>query len=433
MRLLVLLLVSLAAWAADYRAGTARIDITPRGAIWLAGYPGREHPSTGVAQRLYARAVAIEDGRGGHVVVVAVDLFGITRQLADEVCARAAKAYGLDRAEILLNASHTHNGPVVLPSPVLTRDLPPDEVATLEAYNRQLAEWLVTAIGAALGDLRPARLGYGQGETDFAVNVRPEGPVDHRVPVIRLTGEDGAAMAVIFGYACDNATFGEGDYEISGDYAGDAAARLEEEALGSVAVFVALCGADQVPEPRGGDGDVARHGEALAMEVRRVMDAGMKPVRGPLRTAFQLAELRLVYRTREEYEEEIEHGSPAAARRARLVLDAYGERRPMRGVAYPVQAVRFGNGPVLLALGGEVVVEYSLRVRREFPGVPLIVTGYSNDVMGYVASGSEDDEEAGRKAIEYGLPGPFAGDTEEAIWATARRVLGRVGVRAGGR
>jgi hypothetical protein len=115
------------------------------------------------------------------------------------------------------------------------------------------------------------------------------------------------------------------------------------------------------------------------------------------------------------------------------MLDAYDARRPIRAVAYPVQAIRLGNGPVLLALGGEVVVDYALRAAREFPGVPLIVAGFSNDVRDYIPSERslrESGDEAERKMMERGRPGLFEEDIEETIFASVRRVLERVGVKA---
>ena len=61
--LLLLLLGAVQVPAAGLRAGVARLEITPRGPIWMSGYASRNHPSTGVRQPLFARALAIEDGR----------------------------------------------------------------------------------------------------------------------------------------------------------------------------------------------------------------------------------------------------------------------------------------------------------------------------------------------------------------------------------
>jgi hypothetical protein len=45
---------------ADWKAGVARVDITPSESIWMAGYAARTKPSEGVLQRLYAKALALK-------------------------------------------------------------------------------------------------------------------------------------------------------------------------------------------------------------------------------------------------------------------------------------------------------------------------------------------------------------------------------------
>jgi hypothetical protein len=55
---------------------------------------------------------------------------------------------------------------------------------------------------------------------------------------------------------------------------------------------------------------------------------------------------------------------------------------------YPVQVVQFGNELALIALGNEVVVDYSLRLKKELGdrGPAIWVAGYSNVYSGYVPS-----------------------------------------------
>jgi neutral ceramidase len=100
------------------------------------------------------------------------------------------------------------------------------------------------------------------------------------------------------------------------------------------------------------------------------------------------------------------------------------------GRLIPVQAVRLGRDLTIIALGGEVVVDYSLRAKKEFgAGTNLIVAGYSNDVMCYIPSRrilKEGGYEAVDSMIYYGQPGPFAEDVEDRVFASIRRVLRRV-------
>jgi hypothetical protein len=113
------------------------------------------------------------------------------------------------------------------------------------------------------------------------------------------------------------------------------------------------------------------------------------------------------------------------------MVKAWDEGHPARRVPYPVQAVRFGKDLTLVALGGEVVVDYDLRLKREMGGrEPLIVAAYSNDVMCYIPSAAVL-KEGGYETVDsmtyYGLPGPFADDVEETIFAAIHAVLRRVG------
>src|SRR5450759_2041992 len=90
-----------------YRVGVSRMDITPRGgSIWMAGYAARKTPSQGALHPLWAKALAIEDGKGGRVVVVTTDLIGLPRVLTEFVAAEAMSKYKLERSQIVFNSSH---------------------------------------------------------------------------------------------------------------------------------------------------------------------------------------------------------------------------------------------------------------------------------------------------------------------------------------
>ena len=83
---------------------------------------------------------------------------------------------------------------------------------------------------------------------------------------------------------------------------------------------------------------------------------------------------------------------------------------------YPVQAWQLGNDLTWIALGGEVVVDYSVRLKKELGKV--WVTGYANDVMAYIPSLrvlKEGGYEGDTAMIYYGLPTAWGPRVEEAI------------------
>jgi neutral ceramidase len=352
--------------------------------------------------------------------------------MSAHVATAAARRFRVRRDRLLVAASHTHCGPVVDDMLSVAYDLSAAQRATIRDYTTALQSQLVDLIGAAVRGLEPASLQVGEWTAAFAANRRVtipgERPVDHRVPILRVDVA-GAARAIVFGYACHNTTLRDDEVEFHGDYAGVAQAAIEARHPGTQAMFLAGCGADANPMPRGTRALVTQHGEALAAAVESGL-ARLSPVRGPLSTAFE--ETWLPFAPLPD---------PAEWRRRSLAEDVYVRRHaslmleilaregrlPARQ-AEPVQVWRFGRDFTLVALGGEVVVDYALRLARETPGERLWVASYTNDVFGYVPSRRvlrEGGYEGGGAMIYYGRPGPFDESVEDRIVAAVRRLLRR--------
>ncbi len=440
--LLVFLLFALPLAAADYKAGIGRILITPDKPIYMSGYANRDHPSEGVIHDLWAKALAIEDHKGNRVVIVTTDLIGLPRSIADIVAARVEKLYGIDRAQLVLNSSHTHTGPLIRHNLEVMFELKPEDSQVVTDYAAALTEKLVMVVGAALKDLAPANVWFGNGHATFAINRRestpngviigenPAGSGDPDVPVLKVTAPDGKLRAVLFGYACHNTTLTGQFYRISGDYAGFAQIAIEEANPGATALFVMLCGGDQNPHPRSALELARQHGGELAAEVNRVLGEKLTRVRGATHAAFQITELGFAPQSREGFEARLQETNVHRVRHAKAMLRLYDDGSPIRRYPYPVQAIQFGKDLTFVALGGEVVVDYALRIKREYGSKGIIVAGYSNDVMSYIPSLrvlKEGGYEADQSMIYYGLPGPYDEQVEDHIMTTVRQVMKRVG------
>src|ERR1043166_1780590 len=105
--------VSTGAQEKTWKAGVAKTVITPREYMWMSGYGGRTKPAEGKIHDLWAKALILEDADRRRSVIVTLDLVGIDKQFADEVCADIEKRHGFARDQIMLACSHTHCGPVV--------------------------------------------------------------------------------------------------------------------------------------------------------------------------------------------------------------------------------------------------------------------------------------------------------------------------------
>jgi hypothetical protein len=448
--------------AALSQAGAATIDITPEKSLWMAGFAARTQPSQGVALPLHAKALALKLGNAPTAVLVTADLLGVTARMTDRVAALVQRRHGLRRADILFNASHTHCGPVVDEQLSVAYGLTAAQLADIAAYTTQLENKLAAVIGSAVSRLRPAQLSYGHDEAAFAANRRvkflPLGPVDHTVHVLRVDGSNGSPLALVFGYACHNTTLPATVVQYHGDYAGVAQSLLERRHAGATAMFVAGCGADANPAPRGTMELVETHGTELADAV----DRGIKtttPVEASLRTAYGTVDLPFASdAVRERWRSGLEiepvylqrhaavmksivdrDGHLPAAQRDPVQVWQFGPASPARGpgaasgrtgagaAAASSQARDGGGGLTLVALGGEVVVDYALRLAREYSGHRMWVAGYSNDVFGYVPSLRvlrEGGYEGGDAMIYYARPGPFDEKVEELIVAKVHELIG---------
>lgn len=424
----------LAADPGQWQAGVAVRPITPAEPMWLAGYSNRNKPSDGKLTELYAKALALEDPSGGRFVLLTVDLVGVPRDLTEAVAAEIRKRTSLPRERLLVAASHTHCGPVIRDNLADMYDMPAEQAAKVGPYTDLVARRMTEAAVAALRDLRPARLAVAQGTARFAVNRRkptpsgvvndanPAGPVDHAVPVLRVESPDGKLRAVAFGYACHNTTMQF--YQWSGDYAGVAMARLEEKHPGAVAFFWAGCGGDANPLPRSKLELLHKYGAELADAVEAVLAAEMAPVHGDLAVRYSTVALpydklpdagRLAADALSK-----NHALRARAEHLRRTLAEKG-KLPENYPNYPVQVVRLGDRVTWVALGGEAVVDYALRLKRELAGGRQVwVTAYANDVMAYIPSArvlKEGGYEADSSMIFYGHPSRWSPAVEELIVA----------------
>src|ERR1035438_4497258 len=83
----------------------------------------------------------------------------------------------------------------------------------------------------------------------------------------------------------------------------------------------------------------------------------------------------------EQFEQQAKDSDELLRRHAERILKQYeAGQPPLQGLPYTMQAIQFGKDLTLLAMNGEVVVDYCLRVKKEYGGEGMIVAGYSNDI-----------------------------------------------------
>ncbi|MFM7918844.1 MAG: hypothetical protein ACKPJJ_01390, partial [Planctomycetaceae bacterium] len=166
---------------------------------------------------------------------------------------------------------------------------------------------------------------------------------------------------------------------------------------------------DQNPLPRRTVELAMEYGRQAAAAVDQALAGEQTLVQGSLSAAYREIDLALdVLPTREQVAGDLKSDNVYIARRARGLMRQYEERGSLaQTYPYPIQVWSFGDAATLTFLGGEVVVDYSLRIQQELSRDRSWVAGYSNDVMAYIPSRRvllEGGYEGESAMIYYGLP-----------------------------
>ncbi len=414
--------------------GLAVRDISPELPIRLAGYAGRNRPADKADHPLLVQALALRNFSGERFVFVALDNCEVSRAFITPVVRQCTEQFQLARGAVAVVSSHTHSAPVLDETLTDMVQASSSETAQIARYSQVLKAKIVEVVGAALNDFQPALLEAGSGRATFAMNRRvydgdrvvfgdnPDGPADWEVPVLRIRRADGSVRAIVFGYACHGTSVRSGDdwYVVSGEYMAYARQHLEAVEPGATAIYLTGMGADSDPAPRGLLVHAKRHGLELAGAVVSVLDQPMRPVRGGFKFAFQEIDLPLVDPpSRDQLEKDAQSKDVYIKARAEAYLKRLNANRPLpESLKLPVAAVRIGDDLTFVLMGGEVVVDYSRRLKRLLAQDHPWMIGYAYEVPCYVPSArliKEGGYETDSSLIYYGFYGPFRTSVENLV------------------
>lgn len=428
-----------AASAADnlWQVGAARVDITPDYPIRLTGYAARKKESEGVAQHLWARALAIGSDEENPAILITVDNCGVPAGVRNEVLEKLRAQVHLSSERLAICSTHTHSGPWLegFAPNIFGAPIPREEQARVHRYTRELSEALEKVALDALKARAPAHLTWGRTEAGFAANRRTKGgPVDHDLPLLLVTAPDGRLRALFTSYACHCTTLGGDFNQLCGDWAGFAAEALEQGHAGAVAMIGLGCAGDANPAPRGTLALAREHGKEIAAAIEPFLVRAASPIAerllpltGKLESRIEPIELPLDTLPSRAQWEQLATETNYVGGHARLNLARLdrGETLPTK-IPYLVQTWNFSNQLAMVFLAGEVVVDYSLRLKREFDTSRLWVNAYANDVPCYIPSErvlKEGGYEGGGAMVYYDLPTRFAAGVEDRIISTVHRLV----------
>ncbi len=412
------------------KLGIGKAVITPAMGTPLAGFAHRTHGCEGVLDDLEVRALWFQDGESAACIVTA-DLIGFGSHMTSYFRNLVQNKYGLPKDRLLLTVSHTHSGPQI------EECLPHTGVMVPEVRD-MVCKRVETAIEEAHSDLRTITMHAGKGLCEgFAINRRrklngkiegmapdPEGVRDDQVTVITCrSAEDDSIVAALFHFTCHASTMG--DYNVTADYPG-VARRQVEKLLGNGATAAVLPGCFGDVRSNcvliggryfrsGVPMDITLFGEALGNEVVRVINEDSKPIVPQLSANLVTVDLPISkHPTREELETLVNTGTTFEKAWAEGILsEPFSLTR-----AFDIQRIDLAKEAILVALSGEVCVEYGHFIKSLRPDAYMLPLGYSNSLAGYIptaamyAEGGYEPEES---CPYFNLPAPFAPELEQVI------------------
>jgi len=195
---------------------------------------------------------------------------------------------------------------------------------------------------------------------------------------------------------------------------------LEERFPGSVALFMTGCAGDANPLPRFKPGLAEAYGLILASSVESVLSGNLSLLSARLGYAFDYAKLPFTkLPSRDSLEKAAASATGARLREVHYLLGILRDSHSLPShCKLPVHAWRLGDDLVHVALGGEPVADYAIRIKRELGPLSTWVTGYTDDLTAYIPStrvAHEGGYEGGDAMWEYGWPAPFRSDVEEIV------------------
>ncbi len=440
-------LVHWGAAAEPWRVGFAKRDITPEQGLRLSGYAGRGESSVGVADPLSVRAMVIspqaQQEFPDSLVLVAIDSIAITNAITVETAAWLLETHGISRSQLVLSSTHSHAAPHLDRSleNLFSEPLTEQQREAARLYTRRLVQQVQAAISAAIESRTDAQLAIGEATANIAVNrrllndgkwsgfgIQPNGQVDQRVRVMRCTAPDGRLLGAAFMYACHCTTLGPSFNEVSGDWAGLAASRLEHLHAESVFLPIIGCGADANPNPRESYAFAEQHAATMVDSVLSVLRLETLAALDTFPQAqFGYAGLVPEQPTAERLQSLLQSESPNERRWAEHMRDVKQKMgRLPESYPMPIHTWQFGDQLTWVFLGGEVVADYQFKLEQRIASQQTWVAAYCDDVFAYVASEAMRDEggyEVDASMIYYLQPGRWESGSQELILQRVNEVL----------
>ena len=373
------------------------------------------------------------DNRKQALLLVSVDCVALPAVPVAKIKQAVRRVADLDESQILVAATHTHNG---------AETLGEEPVANYKAQINRIVEGVVSAAEEALRNVVPTRTGWGSVQAPGIAKNRFEArlengnidKVDNQIDFLKVEDAEGNYQGVLWHFAAHPTTCMRAGYMNSADYYG-VVNRILVKQLGGFAIFFnGACGninlelgAERTFEKAEDCGRTIAGHLVEAIPTVETQDR-MELVSNSVEIDIPLTEKRkdlILPDDREEimaYFEKIETLDltpedydtywPDFQRlrvswwRHRLMEEFDG----IESESVTLQGHRIGDR-LILTVPGEIFIEFQFDLQKAFGDTRAMVFGYANGYIGYVST-----------AESFGIP---AYETEPTFAQRAGQYAGR--------
>lgn len=384
----------------------------PKG-VYMAGYGDRNQGNIGTHDKLYTKAITIEQG-GEKIILIGNDLYGVDKELVKDVTVAINKETSIPEENIFICATHTHAAPDIF-------DWEYDKRYFKARANREVRKHIIdTMIKNAIASTRnlvPVKLEFGQERCNAVASNRidKDGPLDDLLNGVFLLRGDDTPLAIIINYPCHPTVLGADNKYISADYPGVLQRLMEEHfEFKTTCIFMnGACGNQSTRYTREGQGfsEVKRIGKLLftatlkAYEYRKtiydpVIQSVKKPIKLPKKQLPSRKEALEYYKTMQEELKIAKDTADLPPTKLRDVLTRkQGAAITLKLIdvldqldlnAF-IQLVRLGD-IALVGMPVEIFNDYGFLIKEQSPYASTLIVGYANGKLGYVYTPESYDQ-----------------------------------------
>ncbi len=401
---------------ATLMAGATAVDITPPGSFFLFGYPHVPRYSTGTHDPLECAVLYLKSGQNS-ALFMANDVIGFGKSFVEDLRRRIKAATGVAEESIMISATHTHSGPIMVD--YVSNAADPHVPKVDPSHVKLIADRMLEAAKTAVKNAVPAEVGLAVARAEGVGSNRhnPTGPADPEVPVLVARSLDNKTpIGCMVVYGMHPTVLHEDTKLVTGDFPYFARRWVQDKILtpGCPVIYHNGVSGNQSPRhvTKGNTfAEAQRIGEKLGQSIANVIP-GLKYHRD-LPITFRRVYLELTIREfpkladAEKRVEQVhalfeklkKEGAPSQAVRTAecdvfgaeetkqlAKIQAEGRLKAVAATCSPmeIQVIQIGQWK-FAAWPGEFFVEYGLTVKSRVPDT-FIVTIANGELQGYIVT-----------------------------------------------